>query len=317
MGPDRDLSAKWHHQVEGIWHGMPAVYDAAGGFHGCIQADRAIYLDDAGRPLIRVKTDLSRVTGPLRQRLEHDEHLLRVAHLEDKRVYEGPDFYGAGYPYGSLILGNDYCVPWLADNRVGVQLLPDGERQAYSTILFEGPAMLGIIVGLYRQTKDYADNPQTRRDIAAFREAEVAAATSVYGQPAGRSVWTGNLEVRDGGQKKVSHSQARLERQQQSHFRWDNRLQLEGGLTCSYAWSNARHEGLWTCEGDLWGNGRAWGRALYSTLHVRSETRRLKTREFLLDGGRRLAVILEFYRAEEPEYVVHGLLEREEEGAGV
>ena len=148
-----DLAGKWHRRVEGIWHGCPSVYDASGDYKGYIQADRSIYIDQEDNYIIQVATDV-KVPGVLGNRLNTPLHVLKVKHFENKRVYEGPDFYGAGYPYGDLILGNDYCVPWASENRVTVQLLPDGKSQAYSTVLYDGHAVHSVVTGIYLQSKD-------------------------------------------------------------------------------------------------------------------------------------------------------------------
>ncbi len=301
------LADKWHKQVEGTWHGCPGIYDHAGRRQGHVQADRSIFVDDEGTHLIRVDTRVD-CFGALRARLETPQHLLRVKHVENKRVYEGPDFYGAGYPYGSLILGNDYCVPWATDNRVTVQLLPGGELQAYSNVAYEGNTLVCVITGLYRLSRDLAENPDTQRRVDAHRKDEIARSNDVHLLPPTRAgIYTGELETYTPDQRLVGMTQVRWEHLPETRSRCRQKVSLSGAYQRHFVVERTRHENHAFFAEGLWGNGISFGRALFWRGNFTSETTRLIGRDYLL-GDDSLALVWEMWRADQLEYVMHGVV---------
>jgi hypothetical protein len=301
-----ELAEKWHKQVEGIWHGCPGIYDHAGEWQGYTQADRSIFVDDEGTHLIRVDTKVN-CFGKLRARLETPTHLLRVKHVENKRVYDGPDFFGAGYPYGTLILGNDYCVPWQTDNRVTVQLLPGEQVQAYSNVAYEGNALIGVITGLYRVSRDYVSNADTRRQIDAHREEEIARSKDVHVLPTQRGTFVGELETFTPDQKLVGKTQVAWTHEPVTRYRAVQDVKLTGAMQRGFRAERTRHENHHFFEDGFWGNGISFGRALFWRGNFKSETTRLIGRDYQLDDGS-LALVWEMWRADQLEYVMHGVV---------
>ncbi len=307
---EKHLAEKWHKQVAGIWHGCPGIFDAEGNSLGHVQADRSIFVEDEGQHLIKVETKVD-CTGSLRSRLETPMHLLRVKHLEDKRVYEGPDFYGTGYPYGSLILGNDYCVPWHTDNRVHVQLLPGTDIQAYSNVAIEGNTVVGVITGLYQQSQDYETNPETREKIDAYRLDEIKRRHEVHLLPRSTpGTFRGKLETYTPDQKCIGETTVEWKHIPHTQYTCRQEMTLSGAYERQVNIERSRHENHHFFEDGFWGNAIGYGRALFWTGHFRGETTRLKGRDFQLDNHSR-GVVWEFFRADTLEYVMHGVLDFE------
>jgi hypothetical protein len=304
-------AANWHKHVEGTWHGLPSLFDAAGNHVGFVQADRTIEIDpETKQPLIRVATRVD-ATGPLRARLEHPEHLLRTRNDGGARVYDGPDFYGAGLPFGSLVLGADYCVPWTSDNQVAVHVLPDGKTQAYSTLLYQGPTIHAVINGIYRLSPPPgtpgAPSP-TELDEHRARERREGATPHTWPVRT-RGRFRGELEAWSGDQTRAGTVAVAIDHAPQTPSRAEWTITLRGALERSLRVTRVRHGASHFYEGpDLFGNGIAYGRALFTTQHLAREPRRIRGREFLLDDKGTMSVVWEFLRDEKRELVLHGVL---------
>ena len=267
-----NFAEKWHTQVAGIWHGCPSVFDSRGQYLGYIQADRKIFKDDNENYLIEVETE-THIPGPMGIRLHHPCHRLEVSHKEQKRVYTGPDFYGAGYPYGDLILGNDYCVPWTSDNRVTVQLLPDGESQAYSTLLYQGGTLHAVVCGVYLQSLDFETNQETRQKISHHRLSEIGAgrnATKLLKERP-RNL-QGNCQIFDSKQNLTGSSMMQVTMSESKESVPTLRYTLEGDLNLSGTSSVQWHENNFSYHGpDFWGNGISYGRMVLNHLYQKGE----------------------------------------------
>jgi hypothetical protein len=315
-GVEAGIAETWQRQVEGTWHGFPSIFDATGRHLGHVQADRSIF-ERGGERLIQVKTTVD-CAEPTRSRLEHAQHLLRVKHAGTSRVYDGEDFFGAGLPYGSLVLGSDYCLPWTSDNRVTVHVLPDGKTQAYSTLLYQGPAIHAVINGIYRLSHDYASNAETRAQIDAFVAGEKAIGARPYLLPKrGKGTFTGELEVYSASQEKVGRSAVSIAYTPVGLARAETVLRMDGPIARELRFVRTRHENQHFFEGpDVFGNAIGYGRALYTTQHVRGEALRIRGREFILDDRHTMSVVWELFRDDRLEHVAHGVLTFRGEGEG-
>jgi hypothetical protein len=306
MTQTNEHAERWHDTVSGTWHGWPSIFDAQGNHVGHVRADRRISRDGGAEPVIRVPTTVD-VQGLLRSRLEHREHLLRVTHVDGSRVYLGPDFYGAGHPFGSCLVGNDYCVPWASDNQVMVQVLEDGRRQVYSTLLYQGPAIHAVITGLYLLTTERDAGARDAVDAHLARERRDGARPYVLeGRPAGS--FGGALEIFAGDQSRLGRCEARLRYVPVGPQRAETSIALGGVIGREFRTVRSRHQNQHFFEGpDLWGNGIGYGRALFTVQHVRGEPLRIRGREFLIDDDQ-LAVAWEFLRADRREQLAFGTL---------
>ena len=116
--------SEWQEKITGDWHGIPSVFDPDGTHLGYNKVSRASIFE-GGRTTYIMDTDL-RVTGPLQARFEARDFRFGVVDSDRNRIYTGPDFFGAGHPYGMLVDAHYYSPCWLSDLRTMVHILPDG-----------------------------------------------------------------------------------------------------------------------------------------------------------------------------------------------
>ena len=128
-------------------------------------------------------------SGPLRNRFEVRDFKFAVDDQGNDRIYLGPDFYGAGHPYGSLVDSHYYSPGWRADLNTMNQILADGVTQVYSSLLYEGPTLFAVFNGVYLNAHDYDTNPDTKSWIDGHLEAEreLAVLALHRARPGGRS----------------------------------------------------------------------------------------------------------------------------------
>ncbi|MFM7063416.1 MAG: hypothetical protein ACKO04_07980, partial [Actinomycetes bacterium] len=126
-----ETASTWQQQIEGEWYGNPSVWDPEGNHTGWIKVARSSVHED-GRTTYYMDTRFDN-DGPLRNRFEFSEFAFGLNDDDLNRVYLGPDFIGAGHPYGSLVDAHYYSPAWQADLRTMVHILEDGETQVYSS----------------------------------------------------------------------------------------------------------------------------------------------------------------------------------------
>ena len=88
-----------------------------------------------------------------------------VIDSDANRVYTGPDFFGTGQPYGTFVDSHYYGPGWQVDLNTWNQVLGD-ETQVYSSMLYQGPAVVGCFNGVYTRAAidaDAARGPRTWR----------------------------------------------------------------------------------------------------------------------------------------------------------
>jgi hypothetical protein len=301
----------WQRRIEGVWHGVPAVFDAAGAHLGDIHSEQTVERDEGGAPVYRVR-DRANIAGPLLDRLTRSELDLRIIDTGASRVYDGRDIFGAGRPYGPVLLGSDYIVPWGCDSSVIVQLLDGGTRKVYSVLFYQGPALLAALHGCYLLTDDHADRPATRDAVAAFFAAERAAAPRPYaGITLRPGRWRGaaDLAGRDG--RTLGPCEVTIEQRPLGEAETELAVAIRGPLSHSWRCTRRRDEHHYRCAGpDLYGNGIAFGRALFSTCYVKGQALKVVGRDLALDQGRTLSVVWQIVRDEHDlEAVLSGTLE--------
>jgi hypothetical protein len=299
----------WQQRIEGVWYGMPSVFDATGQHVGYGRFERAVAVDGAGRPFFVVRPELQ-LEGPLRERLRSVELVLLVRDEGDRRVYVGRDFYGSGAPFGPALLGSDYLQAWDCVTGVTVQLLPGGRIQLYSLLLYEGPALLGVLLGGYRLEYGYASSDEARATVEAFLAVERSLGQYPFGAVSGRAGrWLGQAEAFGAAGEPLGPCALIMAQQPRGEAGAELTIAAAGAL--SWAWRAAcRREGRdYFYEGpDLYGNGAAFGRALFTTRYVRGEALKLVGREMLIDEGRTLAVVWQLLRDGRPAAVLTGTL---------
>lgn len=303
----------WQPRIEGVWYGMPGIFDADGRHVGYGRIARAITRDEAGHPTFYVRQDLE-LQGPLRERLRSIELVMHVRERGASRVYVGRDFYGMGLPYGPTLIGGDYLQPWACDTRVIVQLLAGGKTQAYSLLFSEGPVLLGAFVGGYALAHDYEHSRETRAAIDAFlaHERSIGAHpfSAAFARP-GR--WTGHVEAFGAGQAPLGRGELTITQRPRGEDEADLTVMVGGALSGAWRISCRRQGSRYFFEGpDLYGNGAALGRALFTTRYVHGQALKIEGREMLLDERGTLGVVWQLFRDEHAlEAVISGSLEWE------
>ncbi|NTU78849.1 MAG: hypothetical protein HGA45_05505 [Chloroflexales bacterium] len=301
----------WQQRIEGVWYGMPSVFDAEGHHVGYGRFERTVTTDGEGRPVFMVRPELQ-LEGPLRERLRSVELVLWV--LDDgSRVYVGRDFYGAGMPFGSALLGSDYLQPWDSVTSVVVQLLPGGKTQVYSLLLYEGPTLLGVLLGNYTLLYDYARSDETRAAVEAFLAAERSMGQYPFSAASARAGrWVGQIEAFGADSEPLGLCEMTIAQRPCGEDGADLTVMVGGAL--SWAWrTTCRRQGQhYFFEGpDLYGNGAAFGRALFTTRYVQGQALKIVGREMLLDERHTLAIVWQLLRDGRPEAVLAGVLDLE------
>ena len=300
--------SEWQERITGTWHGLPAIFDADGGHTGFNEVNRSSVFAD-GVTTYYMHCNFGN-TGPLRNRFEIRDFAFGVNDTGRNRIYLGPDFYGAGHPYGALVDSHYYSPGWRADLNTVNQILPDGVTQVYSSLLYEGPTIFAVFNGVYRNAHDYDTNPETRAEIDAFlqRERETAARPHVLpDRTAG--TWSGNCEVFGADQERQGTVEVEIRHSPVDLVRASQTWTMHGALDRSFGYTRTRIGNRHTYDGpDLHGNAIGYGRALYTTQHHSSEAFKVRGREFIIDEKCTLAVAWKLYDGDVMTHVVFGPL---------
>ena len=286
-----ETSSGWQQRIEGEWYGNPAVWDAEGNHTGFIKVNRSSVFDQGGTTYYM--HTLFDGIGPLRPRLEFVEFAFGVKDSDQDRIYMGPDFYGAGQPYGALVDAHYYSPAWQADLRTMVHILDDGETQVYSSLLYEGPKILCVFNGIYKVAFDYEANAATRERIDAWCASERVNAKLPHTLPAKQAgTWTGRMHAYDGDQKPAGEVQVRIAHEPTSLLRARQTVTLTGLLEHEWSYERFRNANLHTFDGpDVWGNATGYGRALYTSQHVHGTALKIAGRDFLIDDAHTMSSV--------------------------
>lgn len=304
--------------ITGEWYGRPSVYGPDGTHHGWIEVSRASVAQPDGGTRYWMDTAFE-VRSALAARFAGDAWDFALLDDERARVYLGPDIYGAGHPYGAYVDAHYYAPGWQADLRTLNHVLDDGETQVYTSLVYEGPALVCVFNGIYKVAHDYADNPETRTRIDAWCNAEKQRGLRSHAPPAkaaGR--WTGTLAAYDGDQKPRGEVGVTIEHEPLTLLRSRQRLLVDGeAVAADVAYERFRDGNRHTYDGPgLWGNAASFGRALFTSQHLHGEARKVRGREFRIGTGEAtdrsddhdLCVEWHWYEGERVEAVTFGVL---------
>jgi hypothetical protein len=299
--------SEWQKKIEGDWHGTPTVFDAEGNQVGRIKVTRASVFE-GDKLTYTMDTDLE-VQGPLRARFEAQDFSFGVVD-EGDRIYLGPDFVGAGHPYGALVDAHYYSPGWTADLRTMVHVLPDGKTQAYSSLLYDGPTIVAVFNGLYKQATTYGTDPKVTSEIDAFLEREKKAGGKPHVLPFKTAgTWRGEVAVFGGDRAPLGAAQVRIEYAPKSLLRADVRLTIEGPWSASLSYVRSRVGNRHVYEGpEVFGNAIGYGRALYTSQHVFGQATKIKGREFLLGDDLSMSVVWQVWKSDRLAYLMYGQL---------
>ncbi len=301
--------SEWQQRITGEWFGLPAVFDADGNHTGFNKVSRSSVFAD-GKTTYFMQCDFQN-TGPLRNRFEIKDFAFGVDDAHRNRIYLGPDFYGAGQPYGALVDSHYYSPAWRADINTVNHILADGRTQVYSSLLYEGPTIFAVFNGVYRMATDYDSNPDTKSEIEEFLALERKLSARPHVLPDRQSgSWRGECEMYGADQEhggsvevEVLHNPLDLVRSEQT---WNFHL---GESVNSFSYLRTRIGNRHTYDGpDLHGNAIAYGRALYNTLHHTGHATKVRGREFIIDSDYTMAVVWWFSEGGRVFQVVFGTL---------
>lgn len=303
---EEDGPSEWQKSIEGEWYGNPSVFDAEGNHTGFISVNRSSVYDD-GTTTYYMHT-LFDNDGPLRSRFEFVEFAFELLDSDQDRIYLGPDFIGAGHPYGNLVDAHYYSPAWRADLRTMVHLV--GDTEIYSSLLYDGPTLFAVFNGVYKVAFDYETNETTRERIDAFCAGERVAGRRPHDLPAKQAgTWTGELALYGPDQQPSGTAQISITHEPLSLLRARQTIEITGDL--ERRWTVERyHDGnRHTYDGpDLYGNAIAYGRAAYNSMHVMGTAEKIAGRDFLFDDQRSLSLNWKFFQGDRMATLAFGVL---------
>ncbi|HUN24186.1 MAG TPA: hypothetical protein PK299_13735 [Anaerolineales bacterium] len=300
--------SSWQKRITGTWWGRPAIYDASGNWVGYHTVHRSSVFEN-GRTTYYMDTETF-ASGPLYARYEAPTFAFGVQDGDKDRIYLGPDFIGAGHPFGMLVDAHYYSPGWTSDLRTMVHILPDGETQVYSSLLYDGPTISGVFNGVYKNALDYETNPQTRAHIDAFVAKEQTDGQRLHLLPVKHAgTWQGEMEVYDANQQKVGVNQVTIHYRPLTLLRAEWQVQIAGVINRTWTTQRGRNGIRHTFEGpDVFGNGIAYGRPLYTSQHFYREALKLKTRDFFFDDEYSLSAVWDWLASDKRQYMTFGVL---------
>ena len=302
--------SNWQKSIEGEWHGYPSIFDVNGNHCGYNKVYRSSTFQD-GQTTYMMNTKIQEGLGELLPRLEvSDIFLFGETDSHQDRIYLGPDFIGAGHPYGTLVDAHYYSPGWTGDLRTMVHILPDGETQVYSSLIYDGPTLFTVFNGLYKVAFDYHSNPATKARIDAFCETERINGRKPHILPSKKKgTWTGEMIVCGADQKQVGVNQVEIVYTPLDLLRAEMRVRISGVLEKEYTFKRYRNQAKHYFEGpDVYGNSMGYGRALYTSQHFYGEALKIKGREFLIDDDFTLSVVWQFFKSDRMLYTTFGVL---------
>ncbi|MFG1946283.1 hypothetical protein [Nonomuraea sp. NPDC048826] len=296
-------SSEWQRRIEGEWVGRPSLFDHTGTWLGFEDIRRSSVMDN-GVTTYYMDGGLEG-GGPLAGRFRLGAPFaFGVVDSDASRIYTGPDFYGTGQPYGSFVDAHYYGPGWQVDLNTFNQVI--GDIQVYSSMLYQGPAVVGCFNGLY--TRD----PGKTADWLA---AETRNGPVPYILPTKTGgAFAGSCELYGADQKPLGAVEVRVELEPLDLLRTRHHVTWSGALDREYT-VDVRRDGCRSFyEGPAaWGNAQAFGRANYPSVHF-TDVWKLKGREFMLDAapgmgsGTEQAVVYQLFEGGALTAVMHGVL---------
>lgn len=307
----KNQPSRFQQAITGTWHGLPSVFEPDGTHVGFNKVDRESKFED-GVTTYYMRTDFQNV-GPLRYRFDmgSEQMAFGVKDSDQDRVYCGPDFMGSGRPYGMLVDSNYYSPGWNTDLRTLNLVLPEHKIQVYSSELYEGPVMVALFNGIYIVTQDHDTNPTTQQAVDEFIETERRDAKRAFLLPVKvTGQWRGELETYDGEQGLLGTSEVVIDYVPLTLLRARMDVTITGAIEKTFSYERSHNGNVHTFEGpDVWGNGRSFGRYLFSTQHLYGEPSKIRARDTLIDDKFSLCAVWQFYEGNKERYTAFGVLE--------
>ncbi|MFC9971084.1 hypothetical protein ACFVH6_09310 [Spirillospora sp. NPDC127200] len=308
----------WQRRIAGEWHGRPSLFDATGAWQGFEDIRRSSVFED-GTATYYMDGGLEG-GGPMAGRFRLGAPFaFGVVDSDRDRLYTGPDFHGAGQPYGGFVDARYYGPGWQVDLNTWNHVLPDGETQVYSSVLYQGWAVVGCFNGVYKRTADFDADPAAREAIREFVEGETRNGPTPFVPPTKRrGAYRGTCELWGADQKPAGDVEVTIGLEPLSLLRTRLHVTWSGALDRAFTVEWRRDGFRSFYEGpDAWGNAQSYGRANFLTLHLDGAWT-VKGREFMIDlvpgmrGGETLTVAYEIAHGNALDAVLHGVLRWEE-----
>jgi hypothetical protein len=191
-----------------------------------------------------------------------------------------------------------------------VHILPDGETQVYSSLLYDGPTIAAVFNGVYKVAFDYETNAETQSRIDHFVASEKTNGKTPHVLPfkhAGK--WEGSMQIYSADQQPLGEEQVTIHYKPESLLRASSVVETEGILNHRYEFTRHRNGHRHAFEGpDMYGNAIGYGRALYTTQHIYGEATRIRGREFIIDDDFTMSVVWQIFGSGRTKYTAFGVL---------
>ncbi len=304
--------SEWQKSIAGEWHGFPSVFAPDGTHVGVNKVNRASEFEN-GRTTYWMQTNFDAV-GPLANRFECGAFEFGVIDSDQDRIYTGPDFYGSGRPFGPLVDSNYFSPGWNTNLRTINHVIAERKIQVYSSQLYEGDTVVAVFNGLYVQTQDHDSNPDTQKFVAEFLEQEKKAGRKPFVLPQKNAgVWRGEMEVYSPEQKRLGVNQVTITYTPITLLRARVEVNIEGVFSRNFSFERSRYENHHQYHGpDVFGNGIAYGRYLYSVQHFMGTAEKYTSRDVLIDDKATLCSMWQFHKSHHEQYMTFGVLDWEE-----
>lgn len=302
-----DTPSQWQQRIAGEWHGRPSLFDAQGTWCGYEDIRRSSTFVD-GVTTYRMDGGLTG-GGPLAGQFKLAAPFeFGVVDSDANRLYTGPDFFGAGQPYGSFVDAHYYGPGWQVDLNTWNQVLPDAQTQVYSSVLYQGWAVVGCFNGVYTRSDDAVH-------VASFLEAETRRGPVPYILPTKQAgSYRGECELWGADQKPRGAVAVTIGLDPVDLLRTNRCVSWTGALDRAFTMQARRDGNRLFFEGpDAWGNAIGFGRASFGSWHF-GDAVKVRGREFALDAepgmssGGRLAVVYEIFHGNVLDSVLHGVV---------
>ncbi len=302
-------ASNWQQAITGQWHGCPSLFEADGTHVGTNKVERASeFRDGCTTYWMDTKFD---ATGPLMDRFEIGARMeFGVVDSDQDRIYTGPDFFGSGRPFGLLVDSNYFSPGWNANLRTVNHVVPELGLQVYSSQLFEADTLISVFNGLYVVTQDDQDDTETKRKVEAFLAKEKREGGSPFNLPVKfEGVFSGEFEVFDCEQQYVGKMRVRMTHTPVNLLHSRQTIELEGILNHQWSALRTRNGNSHQYHGaDLYGNGKSYGRYLFSIRHVYGQAFKFWSREVVIDDAHSLVCAWQFFRSQKEAYMAFGVL---------
>lgn len=316
MSEDKKPS-NWQQAITGEWHGMPSLFEHDGTHVGYNKVSRASEFKD-GKTTYWMETKFD-ATGPLNDRFEIGARMeFGVIDSDMDRIYTGPDFVGTGRPYGLLVDSRYYSSGWNVDLHTVNHVVPELGLQVYSSELFEGDTLVGVFNGLYTVTQDHDTNTETQQQVTDFLAKERLDGKKPFNFPVkNEGKFTGEFEVYNDKQELIGTNKVTIHHKPLNLLHSEQTIEIEGVINRKWTSMRTRTGNSHQFHGpDMFGNGKSYGRYLYSTRHVFGEAIKLWSRETMVDDDYTMVCAWRFLESQKEKYTTFGVL-RWEEGDAV